>query len=130
MDNKGLNWTTGGNANWFRQTAVSYYGSDAAQSGDISHSQSSWMQATVTGPGILSFYWKVSSESCCDFLRFYVDGVEQPGSISGNVDWQQKNWNIPAGSHTIKWAYTKDGSGDSGTDAGWVDKVVFTASGN
>ena len=38
--------------------------------------------------GYLSFWWKVSSEANFDFLRFYVDGVEQgaaPG-ISGTVE--------------------------------------------
>ena len=70
VDNTGLTWTTGGNANWASQTTVSYNGGDAAKSGTISHNQSTWVQTTVTGPGTLSFYWKVSSESNYDYLRF------------------------------------------------------------
>lgn len=124
VDNTSLTWTTGGNANWFGQTTVSYYGGDAAQRGAITHSQNTWVEATVTGPGTLTFYWKVSSEANYDFLRFYIDGVEQT-RISGTVDWQLKTYSITAGSHTLRWAYTKDSSVNSGSDAGWLDKVVW-----
>jgi hypothetical protein len=124
VDNTSLTWTTGGDANWYGQNTVYYYGGDAAQSGDITDNQSSWIQTTVTGPGTLTFYWKVSSESGWDFLRFYIDGVEQMG-ISGEVDWTQKTYSISSGSHTLKWAYTKDVSISMGSDAGWLDYVVF-----
>ena len=87
--------------------------------------QSAWLQTTVVGPGTLSFNWKVSSEADCDFLEVFVDDVLQPGSISGEVDWQQKNISIPAGSHTIKWVYSKDAFVGMGSDCGWVDKVSF-----
>ena len=126
VDNTSLTWTTGGNANWAWQAAISYYGGDAAQSGTITHSQSTWVQTTVTGPGTLSFYWKVSSESNYDYLRFYIDGAEQSGKISGEVNWQQKSYTIPSGTHTLKWAYTKDVSINKGSDKGWLDYVVLT----
>jgi hypothetical protein len=122
--------STGGNVNWFYQTAVSYYGGDAAQSGDIADYQSNWMQTTVTGPGFISFYWKVSSESGYDYLRFYIDNVEQPGSISGEVDWTSRSFVLAGGSHVLKWVYSKDGSASSNSDAGWVDKLVFTPGSN
>ncbi|MEK6673373.1 MAG: BACON domain-containing protein [Nitrospirota bacterium] len=125
VDNTSLTWTTGGNADWAGQTTVSYYGGDAARSGTITHNQTTWVQTTVTGPATLSFYWKVSSESSFDYLRFYIDGVEQTGSISGSVDWTQKTYTISSGSHTLKWEYTKDISLNNGSDAGWLDKVEF-----
>ncbi|WP_295443585.1 C1 family peptidase [uncultured Thiodictyon sp.] len=128
VDNTSLSWTTGGDGSWARQTSVSHDGSDAAQSGNISDSGTTWMQTSVTGPSALSFYWKVSSESSFDYLRFYIDGVEQTGSISGEVDWRQVVQNIASGNHTLKWAYTKDGSVSLGSDAGWVDQVVFGTS--
>jgi hypothetical protein len=128
VDNTNLTWTTGGNSNWFNQTLVSYYGGDAAQSGDISDNQQTYLQTNIAGPGTLSFYWKVSSEANYDYLRFYIDDVEQSGRISGSVDWTQKSFTIPSGNHTIKWAYTKDGSESSGSDCGWIDKVEFSTS--
>ena len=128
VDNTALSWDTGGRVDGFGQTSTYYYGSDAAQSGTISHNQESWTQTTVTGPGTLKFYWKVSSEANFDFLRFYIDGVEQE-RISGTVDWQQKTYGISSGSHTLKWTYTKDGSVNRGSDCCWLDKVEFTPSG-
>jgi len=120
-----LNFTTGGNANWFHQTDPSYYGQDAAQSGDISHSQDSWMQTSVNGKGIVKFYWKVSSEDNYDFLEFYIDGSRRD-RISGSVDWQQKTYTIDTwGPHELEWQYVKDGSADAGSDCGWVDKVEW-----
>jgi len=123
-DNTSLNFTTGGNVNWFGQSNYSYNGSDAAQSGKISHNQKSYMQTTVSGPRSLSFYWKVSSENNWDFLKFYIDGVEQ-AKISGEVSWGKKTYSISSGTHTLKWEYSKDGSGSYGSDAGWVDKVLL-----
>jgi hypothetical protein len=50
-----MSFTTGGDADWFSQTTTSYYDGDAAQSGDISHNQESWIQMTVSGAGTVRF---------------------------------------------------------------------------
>jgi hypothetical protein len=128
VDNTALSWDTGGRVDWFGQTSTYYYDSDAAQSGTISHNYDSWIQTTVTGPGTLKFCWKVSSEAGWDFLYFYIDGVIKEG-ISGNSDWHRRSYGISSGSHTVKWRYAKDGSVNSGSDCGWLDKVEFTPSG-
>ena len=120
-----LSFTTGGSANWFGQTTTSYYGEDAAQSGDISHNQESWMQTTVSGTGTVTFYWKVSSEENYDFLEFYIDGSLED-QISGSVNWQQKTYTISTlGLHVLEWRYVKDKGTDSGSDCGWVDKLEW-----
>ncbi len=122
----GITITTSSNANWFPESSTSHDGISAAQSGDISDSQSSFMEFTVHGPGLLSFWWKVSSESGWDFLKFYIDGVPQNIDISGDVDWTQVSGiNIPSGSHTLRWTYSKDGSASNGSDAGWVDEIFM-----
>ena len=127
LDNTSLTFTSSGSgAGWFGQTATKKNGASAAQSGPIGNSQSSIMQTTVTGPGTLTFWWKVSSEATYDFLKFYIDGAEQSGAISGTVDWQQKTYSIAAGSHTVQWAYVKDHIVSVGSDCGWVDQVVWT----
>ena len=118
-----LSLTTGGSADWFYQTAMSYYDGDAARSGGISNYQESWMQAMVNGTGAVTFYWKVSSEEGYDYLGFYIDNVLQ-GRISGSTDWDQMDCSIPAlGSHTLEWRYEKDDSVSEGNDCGWVDQV-------
>jgi hypothetical protein len=118
--------TTGTSAKWFGQTTTYYYGGDAAQSADISDNGESYMYITVTGPGTIQFYWKVSSEANYDYLQFYNDStiLEQ---ISGTVDWTSKQFSIGSGSHTLKWRYMKDGSVSSGSDCGWVDYVRWVA---
>jgi len=129
VDNCDFTWSTGGSADWFAQTNTSYYDGDAAQSGEILDNQLSYIQTTVTGEGILKFYWKVSSEEYFDYLTFYVDGVAVPGyQISGEVDWQQKTYSIGEGSHSIKWEYEKEVVISVGSDCGWLDKVEFITS--
>ena len=125
VDQPSLSWTSSGTAPWFSQTVVTHDGVDAAQSGDIGDSQFSTMETTVTGPGTLTFWWSVSSESGFDYLVFIANGVEQSGKISGTVGWTQKSYELTAGTHVLQWKYYKDGSVSSGSDAGWVDQVTW-----
>jgi hypothetical protein len=99
-------------------------GVDAGRSGAITHSQESGFTLSFSGPGTVSFWWKVDSEASQDFLDVDVNGVTQQ-SISGNVDWAAVNLNIPAGASTIRWKYRKNASVSVGADAGWVDQVSF-----
>lgn len=120
-----LNYSYGGDADWFSQSATSHDGGEAHQSGAISHSESSWMETTVTGPGAIRFWWKVSSEYCCDLLRFSMDGSLQ-SYIRGEGEWQSQAFAVPAGSHTLRWTYSTDGSVLGGSNAGWLDEISFT----
>jgi uncharacterized repeat protein (TIGR01451 family) len=124
LDECRLTWTTGGNGSWFPQTTNTHDGLDAAQSGVIGNSQQTWVATTVIGPGTLTFWWQVSSESCCDPLTFYVDAAAQ-ADIRGLVNWQQRTFSIAAGAHTLRWTYSKDVSAAGGLDAGWLDQVAF-----
>ena len=124
LDTTGLGWTTNGSPAWTGHGAVTHDGVDAARSPIIGDSAAAWMETTVTGPGTASFWWKVSSEPN-DRLRFYIDGSEQV-SISGEVDWQWKTYNLGIGSHALRWAYTKSSSFAAGQDRGWVDQFSFS----
>jgi hypothetical protein len=90
--------------------------------------QVSWVETTVTGPGTLSFEWKVSSELDSDFLTFSIDGVDQPGRISGEAGWQSLTFTIPAGTHRLRWNYTKNHANAAGFDAGWLRRVSYGTS--
>ena len=125
LGSAGLVWSTGGDAGW--TATVAEDGSSAAWSGKIGDLNVSWMEATVTGPGTLSFDWMVSSELGDDYLTFSIDGVAQPGAISGEVNWQTLTFSIPTGTHRLTWTYSKNGSAASGLDAGWVRRVVYPA---
>jgi hypothetical protein len=125
LDNTSLIWMPSGLAPWFAETAVSYFDGDAAQSGALLHSQSSGLNTTVNGPGTLRFYWQVSSEADKDLLSFLIDDIEQD-KISGEVAWAQKTYTISAGTHTLRWVYSKNDTGVAGSDCAWVDKVEYT----
>src|SRR5206468_3437980 len=114
---------------WFGQTNVTHDGVDAAQSGAIGDSQQSWVETTVAGPGTLNFWWKISSEFGYDFLSFLINGVEQSGKVSGEVDWQQKTVDLPPRNQTLRWQYSKDSNGAVGQDVAWLDQVSFVPNG-
>ena len=120
-----LVWTSGGTTPWPAQSTNTHDGLLAAQSGAITHSQETWVETTVTGPGPLSFWWSVSSEANFDYLEFYVNGARS-NRISGTVAWQQKNYTLGAGTQVLRWRYMKDGTASSGQDRGWLDQVSFT----
>ncbi|MFH1477739.1 MAG: M4 family metallopeptidase [Verrucomicrobiota bacterium] len=119
-----LTWFVGGHQNWFAQSNTTHDGVLAAQSGPISHCEQSYLQTIVTGPGTLSFWWKVSSETGYDYLRFLIDGQET-NAISGETDWALYSVALGSGTHTNTWKYTKDTSVSNGQDAGWVDEVSW-----
>jgi len=121
-----LVWTTGGDADWFVETNTTYDGVSAAQSGAITDSQTNWVETTVPADGQVSFWWKVSSEDGFDYLTFYINGVQQD-AISGEIDWTNETFNVAAGD-TLRWEYSKDDSGSSGSDAGWLDEVQYVSS--
>jgi hypothetical protein len=127
LDAPELTWTTGGDADWFGQTNTSYDGVDAAQSGRIHTGQESWMETTVTGPGTLTFWWKVSAQYNYYYLQFYINDALQDGRISGETDWQQKSYTLSSGTHSLRWRYNKSGVSNI-DDTAWVDQVVWTPS--
>ncbi|MBX3743445.1 MAG: immunoglobulin domain-containing protein [Akkermansiaceae bacterium] len=120
----GLKWITGGNADWKSQSFVTKNDGIAASSGAIGNNQSSWVETTVTGPGNLSWWWKVSSETGYDKLIFSINGVAQE-DISGEADWANRVLSLGAGSQTLRWSYVKDIRTVAGVDTAWLDEVRF-----
>lgn len=129
LDCSGLTFTTSsttGTAGWTVQSDEVYCGDTALRSGQISDGESTWLETTVTGPGELSFWWKVSSESGYDYLDITVDG-DTKGEISGGRRWEEKRISLKGkGPHTIRWTYQKDGSVSDGEDCGWLDVFSWT----
>ncbi len=124
LNSSGMNWSSD---SWHGQAVDSYDGTSACRSGSISDGRSTYLQTTVTGPGTISFWWKVSCEGDgCDALRFLVDS-NQEAVITGETGWRYVSINVSgSGTHRLKWNYTKDGSITKGQDCGWVDQVRWT----
>ena len=122
-------WTFSG-TDW-NVVDYAYMGERSARSGSIGDNSttSMIMETWVTVPGEISFYKKVSSESDpdnhnYDWLAFYIDG-SQMDRWDGEDPWSLETYNIDDGLHTFEWRYRKDQAVSSGSDAGWIDYIVF-----
>jgi len=153
--NNNLTWTTSSDAPWTVDTLVTHDGQSSARTGIIPGSgtnatydedgnlnrdtcNQTWIQTTVTGTGVLNFWWKVSSEAGLDqpednafglgdLFCFYIDGIEQAHISGTGADWAPYSTPIDgAGTHTLRWLYSKDPAESTGADAGWLDQVTWT----
>ncbi|MCD4819881.1 MAG: agmatine deiminase family protein [Candidatus Cloacimonetes bacterium] len=125
-DFSNYDWTFGGDTDWSVVTTSPYEGTYCTNSGNISDNQTSELilEAQIGSAGDLSFYKKVSSEVSYDYLRFYIDDVEQ-GSWAGTVDWSIETYAVAVGFHEFKWSFEKDVSVSSGSDCAWIDYIEF-----
>ncbi len=117
-----LAWQTGGNAPWFGQTNASQTGSFAAQSGAVGVGEESWLGTTVTGPGILTFWWRMWAN-----FSTYVSFTTSRGGeldLRGGYYWQKETVSIPAGECGLKWSYLATWAALP-SEACWVDQVSF-----
>jgi hypothetical protein len=102
-----------------------YSGIYGAQAGQINGNESTTIKVSLDCvSGDIMFCYKVSSELCCDFLKFYIDG-EEKGRWSGTEDWAMATLPVKAGTRTFEWTYSKDGSISRGFDTAWIDDIVF-----
>ncbi len=122
VEQPSLSWSAGGNRGWYGQSVISKDGVDAARSGTITHNQQSWMQTAITGPTSVGFWWRLSAETN-DTLTFTINGQERI-KAGGTQEWRWNGFTLPAGSHTLRWTYAKNGSINGGADAAWVDGVA------
>ncbi len=124
-------WVNTSSIPWTVQNVEKFSGTYAAKSGAITHSGTTDLSITlnVTENGNISFYQKVSSESGYDYLRFFIDGVQQ-AQWSGSGDWTLQSYPVTAGSHAFLWRYLKDTSVSSGGDCAWIDHITFPPTGS
>ena len=119
-------WNHGGDMPWTITNVFPHQGFYCIRSGNIDHLQSSEISVhyQVMQPDSISFYRKVSSASG-DRLQFLING-QVAGEWSGTIGgWKRESYYVGAGNHTFKWIYVKDGSGTAGSDAAWIDYIVF-----
>ncbi len=121
-------WGFGSNP-WQITSETAAMGNYSAQSVDINDNQEAEMHITtdVGSSSQISFYYKVSSESGWDYLRFFIDNNEI-SNWTGEIDWTQTSFDVSPGTHTFTWKYTKDGSVSQGQDCAWVDYIEFPGS--
>lgn len=124
-----ITWTQG-TYPWEITSTRAYEGVASARSkrwtgyGGSAKSSEMSFTLTTTLDDSLSFYYRVSSEDYYDKFKFYIDNNNQL-EASGEVDWTRASYFIPAGTHTFRFAYTKDYSGSSGDDAAFIDLLTL-----
>jgi hypothetical protein len=126
--------TPSGIGQWYGQFEFHQDGLDAAVSPAIGPNQQSRFTTQITGPGTLSFWWRVSSRASSGRLTLLIDNFAQttPAPISGTTGgWSQVVVNLPAGEHSIAWRYSRDSSQlTDGENRGYVDMLQFTPEGH
>ena len=124
-------WSHSGNLPWYIVTNEVYDGTYSLRSGAIEDNQESVLEIDmyVVADGEISFARKVSSENYYDFFEFLIDDVVKL-SLSGEEDWEEYSIPVTVGAHNFKWSYRKDYMSTSGSDAAWIDNIVFPAVNN
>ena len=117
VDAPSLTWTTSPSLPWTGVAGPFSLSSDGADSArapsGVPYGVESWVETTVTGPGLLTFDW--ITDGVAEFL---IDGVEKIESSYGGL-WFTENVIIAAGPHTLRWAQT----GSSGVLVAGLDQV-------
>lgn len=103
-------------------------GTYSAQSAPIGDNEISslFIEVENTTDGVISFYFKTSTEENKDFLAFFVDDNIMD-RWSGENDWQCVSFPVKAGKHILEWFYDKNKSKSAGEDRCWIDDIVFPA---
>lgn len=83
---------------------------------------------TLSATWTLNFDYNVSSQAWSDFLRFYIDNIEQQ-AWSWTVPWTNYiDNNISAWTHSYKWCFIKDWWWSAWTDNAFIDYITFNSS--
>jgi len=132
-DFESFEWVMGGVQPWTITQEEVYEGVYSARSGIIGNQQTSEISIdiNVSVDDNISFYRKVSCEDDpnndnYDWLGFFIDDIEIE-RWDGEVAWSEVSYPIAAGQHTLKWVYSKDYNVVGGSDAAWIDNIVFPA---
>lgn len=130
-DFEGNSYHTGGWSHgaypWQISNGNAYQGAYCLRSATgLDHNQTSETVVTLhlATADSLSFYYKVSSEANYDKFHFLIDDNELV-TASGTVDWTRFATLVPAGTHTLHFAYSKDYSVSSNSDCAWIDAMVM-----
>ena len=84
---------------------------------------------TFSATWTISFEYNVSTEAWSDYLRFYIDDIEQWSWWSWNAAWANYTDNtISTWTHSYKWCFIKDWAWAGWSDSVWVDYITLDSS--
>jgi alpha-tubulin suppressor-like RCC1 family protein len=108
-----LVWVSSLGSFWVVDPWATHDGILSARAGGRKGDTASYLQTTVTGPGVLTFWWKANPMGSS--LAFRMDDAGQPFYYQGG-DWQQRGIMVPAGDHALAWWCESEG---------WLDQVAW-----
>ena len=121
---------------WSASAVNGAIGDTALRGGMVGDEQRSCLKTTLQRPVRVAFRWRVSSQEGGDYLHYIDDGQRNPVTggaataerfLSGDTAWTTVSFDYPgSGDIDIEWCYIKDGSGDDGDDAGFLDRLQIT----
>lgn len=122
LDAATIKWSTTGHTFWRPVTTKSQAkdGQDALVSSPMQNNQKCIISTRLTGPFLLKWWQKTSSQAGKDKLITYLNGIEVL-SLSGETEWTQAQLSIPTGVHLLELVYAKDEAISSGIDRAWLD---------
>lgn len=113
------------NTSWQSTQTAATDGIKSLRTAPTANNQRSQIQTTLNIAGeSFSFDVKVSTQFNYDVFRVYVDGLSQI-TRHGEQDWQTITISVQPGIHTIKFDYVKNASITAGSDAVWIDRLVY-----
>ncbi|GEM_PF-644593 len=123
-----LIWQTYGDVLWFATTGSWPHDGVAAAAGSApSPGQQSILQTMVTGPGTVTFWWKVDQPVFGFNLSMVVNGSVQPLTSAG-MSWQQQTCYVGAGTNVLQWIYANTGPYVDSV-SGYLDQVNYVLGG-
>ena len=128
FENSFTGYETGGDMSWNIVSNTYHSGGHSIfNSGWQYNNKSSYISRTVSlaEDGEISFWYKTDTELNSDFLIFKINDVEKE-RFSGQQDWTEAVFPLPAGTYEFSWLYVKDASGFAGEDAIWLDDISIT----
>ena len=112
---------------WLRTLTTAMDGRYALESNNKGNSSESSAYLTFQAIGDEQFTidYRVSSENNYDKFYLYHNGVAKINGISGNGNWLTYTGTAIAGENILRARYTKDKSGSSNLNAGFIDNFVL-----
>ena len=124
--NENLQWRLGsGSKIWTVVEDSTAHGGHCMRSPSVNNSGTSNLNIGIitSTDDKFSFYHKTSTEDG-DELQFSLNGIDMD-AWSGITDWEQSEFDLPAGNNLIRFTFKKDAQGSDGEDAVMVDYFRF-----
>ena len=125
-----ISFTSTGDYPWTIKADANRTYAQSSNAGVASTTSTMTATVTVTKASTVSFDFQAWGESgtssIYDKCIFSIDGVEQFRYGARQNDWETFTADLPAGTHTLTWTYSKDSSVNPTGDYFAVDNVAIT----